>query len=289
MKASTYTKCLLASAIVCSITSQAQTNSSIEEIIITSHPLAQNGSAQSITVLSGDELAQKLQGSIGATVAGEAGVQSASYGTAVGRPFIRGLGTTRVKTTQDSIDTLDVAVTSGDHPVAVEPFIAEQVEILRGPSSLLFGAGAIGGVVNVETGRIARTVADDDFSGRIELRAADNADATNFAAVLNGKVSGGIHWHLDAFARDADEFEIPGIGESDVFLAAGNDQASTNDGIVENSQSESEGFAFGLSSVQEEGFVGFSYSTIESEFGLFGEPAIIPFIDLEQERFDIEA
>ena len=207
----------------------------------------------------------------------------------MGRPFIRGLGTTRIKTTQDSIDTLDVAVTSGDHPVAVEPFIADQVEILRGPSSLLYGAGAIGGVVNVETGRIARTVAEEAFSGGVELRGAENGNATTAAIKLDGKFTDALHWHLDGFNRDADEFDIPEIGESDVFLAAGNEQASTTPGTLENSQSESRGGAVGLSWVQEAGFIGFSVSAIESEFGLFGEPAIIPFIDLEQVRYDIEA
>ena len=289
MKFSTYAKSLLLPVLACSITTHAQTTGELEEMVVRSHPLAQNGSAQSVTVLSGDELAQKLQGSIGATVAREAGVQSASYGTAVGRPFIRGLGTTRIKTTQDSIDTLDVAVTSGDHPVAVEPFIADQVEILRGPSSLLYGAGAIGGVVNVETGRIARTVAEEAFSGGVELRGADNGNATTAAIKLDGKFTDALHWHLDGFTRDADEFDIPGIGESDVFLANGNDQASSTPGTLENSQSESQGGAVGLSWVQEAGFVGFSVSAIESEFGLFGEPDITPFIDLEQTRFDVEA
>ena len=289
MKFSTYTKSILLPALACSIVSHAQTTDEIEEIVISSHPLAGNGSAQSVTVLSGDELAAKLQGSLGATVAREPGVQSASYGTAVGRPVIRGLGTTRVKTTQDSIDTLDVSVTSGDHPVAVEPFIADQIEILRGPSSLLYGTAAIGGVVNVETGRIARSVAEESFSGRAELRGADNADAVNGAIRLDGRVGDALHWHLDGFYRDADEFEIPGIGESDVFLEAGNEQASTTRGIVENSQSESAGGAVGISWVEEAGFIGFSVSAIESEFGLFGEPDIIPFIDLEQTRFDVEA
>ncbi len=125
MKHLTYRNLCLLTTLTFSISSHAQTtDDTLEEIVVTSHPLAQNGSAQSITVLSGDELAEKLQGSIGAVVAREPGVQSASYGTGVGRPVIRGLGTTRIKTTQDSIDTLDVSVTSGDHPVAVEPFIA---------------------------------------------------------------------------------------------------------------------------------------------------------------------
>ena len=215
-------------------------------------------------------------------------MQAATYGNGVGRPVIRGLATTRIKTTQDSIDTLDVSIVSGDHPVAVEPFIADQIEILRGSSSLLYGGGAIGGVVNVETGRIAREVAQESFSGRAEVRGADNGDALTGALRLDGKLGGALHWHLDGFIRDADEFEIPGFAESPAVIAAG-DQVSTTRGIVENSQSESAGGAVGLSWVQDAGFVGFSVSTIESEFGLFGEPSIIPFIDLEQIRYDVEA
>ena len=266
----------------------AQTSDSLEEIVVTAHPLSNEGLAQSITVLSGDELNEKLQGSIGETVAREPGVTSAGYGTAVGRPVIRGLGTTRVKTTQDRIDTLDVSVTSGDHAVAVEPFLAESVEILKGASTLLYGSGAIGGVVNVETGRIASSLTDEDFAGKVELRAADNGDATNVAARFDGKFSDSIYWHVDGFVRDADEFDIPGFGESAALRATGGGEGGETEGILTNSQSESEGGAVGLSFVDEKGFVGFSVSAIESQYGILGEPEELPFLDLEQTRFDVE-
>jgi len=129
-------------------------HSALEEITVVAHPLAENGTAQSLTVLSGEELAREVQSSLGETLSGEAGIQSASFGTAVGRPIIHGLGGARVKTTADRIDTLDVSVTSGDHAVGVEPFIADQVTVLRGSSTLLYGSGAIGGVVDVSTSRI---------------------------------------------------------------------------------------------------------------------------------------
>ena len=148
----------------------------IEEIRVLAHPLAEEGSAQSITVLSGEELAKNVQGSLGETLKGEAGIQTASFGSAVGRPVIHGLGGARVKTTQDRIDSLDVSVTSGDHAVSVEPFIANQITVLKGASTLLYGSSAIGGVVDVETGRIPRQL-PDEAQGRAQIRAADNANA----------------------------------------------------------------------------------------------------------------
>ena len=87
---------------------QTDTNSSsnvqeLEAVTVTAHPLADNGTAQSITVLSDDELAREVQSSLGETLSAEPGISSASFGTAVGRPIINGLSAARVKTTQDRI------------------------------------------------------------------------------------------------------------------------------------------------------------------------------------------
>ena len=127
----------------------APASETLEEIRVVAHPLSADGAAQSITILNGEGLAEKLQGSLGETVATEPGIRSASFGSAVGRPIIHRLGGARVKITRDSIDSLDLAVTSGDHAVAIEPFIADQITILKGASTLLYGSGAIGGVVEV--------------------------------------------------------------------------------------------------------------------------------------------
>ncbi len=143
-------------------------------------------------------------------------------------------------------------------------------------------------MVNVETGRIARSVSNEDFSGRVELRSADNGNATTAAVRFDGKFSDALHWHIDGFDRSADEFDIPEFGETNALIADG-EQVSTTFGILENSQSDSQGGALGLSWVEDAGFAGFSVSAIESEFGLFGEPDILPFIALEQVRYDIEA
>lgn len=289
---------------------------SLEEIRVLAHPLADNGTAQTVTVLAGDELAREVQSSLGETLSDEAGIQSASFGTAVGRPIIHGLAGARVKTTADRIDTLDVSVTSGDHAVGIEPFIADQITVLRGSSTLLYGSGAIGGVVDVSTSRIHGEMIDDT-TGRVQLRAADNANATNGAFNVDVPVSSNVLVHLDGFLSDADDFEIPGFAESAFQMAAEEAEEALGEegegeeeevfGILEGSRSERRGGAVGLSFVGDNGFAGFSISSLDADYGLVGghgheeeeegeehgdeeeegeEPGTI---DLSQTRFDIEA
>lgn len=259
--------------------------SPLEEIKVTAHPLANDGIAQSNKIIGGDELAEKVQGSLGETVAGEVGINSASFGVAVGRPVIHGLGGPRVKTTEDRIDSLDVSVVSTDHAVTVEPFIADRINILKGSSTLLYGSGAIGGVVDIETGRIPSSL-PEKVSGRVELRASDNADATVAAGRLDGAV-GNFAWHIDAFNRDADDYDIPGFVESAAQRALeeaeegeehgheegeehGHEGEEEESGILPGSFSDSSGGAVGFSFIGDSGFVGVSVSTIDSQYGLVG-------------------
>ena len=186
--------------------------SGIEEIIVIGHPLSGEGLAQATDVLAGEELDRKAAESIGATVGQQAGIHNSSFGVAVGRPVIHGLDGARVRIMEDRIDTLDVSVTSGDHAVTVDPFIAEQVEILKGSGTLLYGSGAIGGVVDVHTGRIPHN-AFKGVGGRFDLKSTDNGDGRNGSFRVEGGV-GMLGWHLDGFSRRAGDYEIPGFAAS---------------------------------------------------------------------------
>ena len=148
----------------------------IEEIVVVAHPLSAEGLALPATVLSADELVGKAAESIGATVGNEPGIHNSSFGVAAGRPVIHGMGGPRVRVMEDRIDTMDASVTSGDHAVTVDSFIAERVEILKGSATLLYGSGAIGGVIDVHTGRVPHQL-QDGVTGKLDVRGADNGDA----------------------------------------------------------------------------------------------------------------
>jgi len=259
-------------------------------------------------VLSGEALAESAAVTLGETVGALAGVRNSSFGPAAGRPVIHGLGGARVKATQDRIDTLDVSVTSADHATTVEPFIADQVTILKGSSVLLYGSGAIGGVVDTQTGRLPRTVPEDGIDGRAEVRFTDNADAQIGAVRLDGAAGDSIAWHVDVFSKEADDYDIPGTVESSPLIALQGDEADPSSDVLEGSFFDSEGGAFGLSFIGDNGFIGASISRTEAFYGLVGageeeeeeegeegadfegeeEEEGPANIDLEQTRLDIE-
>ena len=285
---STQLSLIAAAAVVGTSTTTLADVVELEEIIVVAHPLAAGGLAQASTVLSGENLDEVKGASIGATLEREPGIQSSSFGSAVGRPVIHGLGATRVKITQDQIDTLDVSVTSSDHAVTVESFIAERISVLKGPSTLLYGSGAIGGVVDVDTGR-HKTEVPEETSGRAEVRFADVDSSVTAAARLDGRINDSMAWHLDGFTRDADDYEIPGFAESSFLRAMeGHDEHHDEDehdehhdedehegeeeafGILEGSRNKSQGVSFGLSNVGERHHVSASFGFIDSNYGLLG-------------------
>jgi len=255
-------------------TSSTSENNELEEIVISVHPLHENGLSQSIEVLRGEELSDALASNLGETLAQQPGIRSASFGAAVGRPVIHGLGGPRVKTTEDRIDSLDVAVTSTDHPVTVEPFIADQITVLKGASTLLYGSGSIGGVVDTQTGRIPTKLNEDAFSGRAEFRASDNGDGRVGALRLDGNAGNAIAWHVDAFSKDGDDYDIPGFVKSEALrnqlAAAGESEEEEPFGVLEGSRLDLQGAAAGISWVGERGHLGISISTSEGVFGLVG-------------------
>ena len=287
----------------------------IEEIIVTAHPLSAEGLSQDSIVLQGAALERVRANSIGETLGQQPGIHNSSFGKAVGRPVIHGLGGARVRVMEDRIDALDVSVTSADHAVGVDPFVADRVEVLKGPSALLYGSGAIGGVVDVHTGRIPHAVPDEPFSGGIESRYDSNAEGFSTTAKLNGG-AGQFAWHLDASIKDGDEYEIPGFAESAALRAAEEAEEAEEEGEEHEEEEEVRGFvpgtdydadsyAGGFSFVGEWGFAGVSVSRMEANYGLPGghgheeeeeeeeeegheEEEGTPRLDLEQTRVDLE-
>ncbi len=273
----------------------------IEEIVVVAHPLSGEGLSQAAVVLQGDALQEKLATTIGETLGQEPGIRSAQFGKAVGRPVIHGLGGPRVRVMEDRIDTLDVSVTSADHATTIDPFVADRIEVLKGASSLLYGSGAIGGVVDVHTGRIPHDVPGETFTGGIESRYDANNEGTATALRLDGG-AGRWAWHVDGAWKDGDDYEIPGFAEVD------EDDVS---GTLPGSFFDTESVAAGVSFVDDWGFVGASLSRIEAQYGLPGghahhededheeehdedhdeheEDALsTPRLDMEQTRLDFE-
>src|SRR6187402_1626864 len=160
----------------------------LDPIVTTASPLAREADeiAQPTSIVGGHVLDEHLQSTLGETLSGQPGVDSTYFGPGASRPIIRGLGGDRVRVLTGGIGTIDASVISPDHAVSLDPLLIDRVEIVRGPASLLYGGGAIGGVVNVVHGRIPEVLPDAPVAGRFEVRGASAAHEQAGAGVLEG-------------------------------------------------------------------------------------------------------
>jgi iron complex outermembrane receptor protein len=212
-----------------------------------------------VTVLSGDELRRLASTTIGDTLNGSPGLANASFGPGVGRPVIRGQQGARVLVLQNSTSSGDVSGLSADHSVSVEPMLAESIEVLRGPSTLLYGGGAIGGVINVIDNRIPNKV-PEETSGGIEYRYVSASELNGGVFKLDGG-AGNWAYHLDGLYRDWDNLKIPGraINERDV---------ESTDGEIANTGGETSSFSGGTSYHFNDGYVGLAVSQLDNKYGI---------------------
>ncbi|MBX2859283.1 MAG: TonB-dependent receptor [Cellvibrionaceae bacterium] len=224
-------------------------------------------SAQPVSVLAGATLRKRQASTLGETLKNEVGVQSSYYGGVVSSPIIRGLDGPRVLVTQNSLDVSDVSRVGPDHVVAVEAVTAKQIEILRGPASLFFGSGAIGGVVNVVDERVP---SDSEKTGAL----LSEYNSVNDETVVSGAYTDGnerFAFHADGFWRDSNDYDIPGLAELETEEEhEEEDHEEHEGGSLENSSSESSGFNLGGSLLLDNGYVGLSYGRLDRLNGIPG-------------------
>ena len=260
----------------------------MEEIIVTGDPLGDVDAhlMMPVQVLGRDELESRSIRNIGEAVANELGVSTSDFGTAVGRPVIRGLAGSRVGILENGTSTMDVSSIGADHAVPTELAFARQVEIFRGPATLLFGSGASGGVVNVVNDRILKYV-PETLEGDISLQYETVSDGVNGAGSFNFG-TGNFALHLDGMKRHANDYEIPGYAELDR-----GPEEEMEKGVLENSSIESESVALGASWVGEREFIGLAVSRLDSNYGIVGGhdhgEEGDSRIDLGSTRYDFEA
>lgn len=204
-------------------------------------------------VLMRDELLNR-SGTLGDLLNGLTGVHADSYGGGASRPVIRGQGAPRTKILSDGNSILDVSDVSPDHAVTVDPLLAQRIEVLRGPATLLYGGGAIGGVVNVLDDKIPTVMPEKGYEGFAALRGNTVADERAGAFSVTGRASDNIALHFETSMRDTDDYKVPDFEESRV------------DGTF----SENTNASFGASWIGERGFVGLAYSYRADEYGIPG-------------------
>ena len=282
-----------------SLYAQEETIQKLDDMVV-SAPFIESveDSSHPITLLKGDELRNKVGSTLGETLQNELGVTSQSFGSGVGTPVIRGQSGSRVKVLQNSLGNNDASSLSADHATGVDPIIAERIEVLRGPSTLLYGSGAMGGIVNVIDNRIPETLFDKVIGGAGEQRYDSATDETSSALKLEG---GKDHfaYHVDGFYRDAGNTSIGGMAIDEArarqhdpsFQAVPAGELQNTDGFIDNTQTRTRGGSAGFSMIGDSGLAGAAINQLEKNYGIppdgHGETPV--HVEMKQTKYDFKS
>ena len=208
-----------------------------------------------VTVLDGQALMARRSATLGETLSSEPGITSTHFGGGASRPIIRGQDAARIKVLSDGSEIQDASSISPDHAVGLEPMLAERVEVLRGPSALLYGGGAVGGVVNVLDRKIPTAVPENGVEGEVEVRGNSGANEGAGAFGLTAG-TGRFAIRAEGLKRDSGDYEV-GRGWS-------------GGKRVDGSYNKTETASLGMSYIGDSGFVGVSYTRQRNRYGLAG-------------------
>ncbi len=235
----------------------AATETTLSEVKVSASGLGQSGSEMTTpaSVLEGRELVLRREATLGETLSGEPGINSSHFGAGASRPIIRGMDGPRVKILSNGVELHDASTISPDHAVASEPMLATQVEVLRGPSALIHGGGAMGGVVNILDNKIPTAIPEKGYEGSVETRYGSGAREKAAAFSLTGG-AGQVAVHAEGMARDAGDYRV-GSGWSEGKR-------------VDGSFNRTDTGSLGLSWIGSQGYLGAAYTRQASRYGLPG-------------------
>lgn len=283
---------LIAACIGAATQAMAQAPTPRMEHVLVTVPIHKKAAetALPVTIISGAELRRLAASTLGETLGGTPGISNSSFGPGVGRPVIRGQAGPRTVNLTNGIAAADVSSLSPDHAVGIEPMLAETVEVLRGPSTLLYGGGAIGGVINTLDNRIPSDRIEG-IRGAVEYRYDDAPEMNTGVLKLEGG-SGDFAFHLSGTFRDFENTSIPGLAideeavEMQEELLGGHDEDhdeehegeehdhedeefENSDGFIANTDGDSDVFNIGGSyHFGERDFIGFAYNSFETNYGI---------------------
>ena len=241
----------------------------MEEVIVTSSLIDASSDAISnpLHVINGESIASDASQSIGASIDGLVGVSSSDYGAAVGQPIIRGMSGSRVKILNNGVVVRDVSGLGPDHANDVDLNNIQQIEIVRGPSSLLYSNGTIGGIVNVVDNTIARKDFEESkFRLGLEVQTVNDGDSHDFSYQNN---LGGLN--ISAAYKDSQfgDYDIPNgavIHHEEPDIDAGHLEENLDH--LPNSDAGLTAKRVGISKTGDWGYFGLSFNDNESLYGI---------------------
>ena len=236
----------------------------IEELTVSSAFL--DGDASSINnpihVIQYSDFSKKGVSTLAESIDTLLGVSNQDYGASVGQPIIRGMSGNRVKVLNNGLVVRDVAFMGADHPIEVDIGGIQQIEIVKGPSSILYSNGAIGGIVNIVDSTISKEdVLENVFNVGFESQSVNDGD--NFNINYSGSVDG-FNLFFSHSHKNLDNFDIP----DEAVIHEEEEEGHEESSFLANSDSKMAATRLGISKTGDWGYYGISSVIIDQFNGV---------------------
>ena len=236
----------------------------IEELTVSSAFL--DGDASSINnpihVIQHSDFSKKGVSTLAESIDTLLGVTNQDYGASVGQPIIRGMSGNRVKVLNNGLVVRDVAFMGADHPIEVDIGGIQQIEIVKGPSSILYSNGAIGGIVNIVDSTISKEdVLENVFNVGFESQSVNDGD--NFNINYSGSVDG-FNLFFSHSHKNLDNFDIP----DEAVIHEEEEEGHEESSFLANSDSKMAATRLGISKTGDWGYYGISSVIIDQFNGV---------------------
>jgi iron complex outermembrane receptor protein len=255
----------------------------VERVLVSGGAIEQSETdkAQSVTILTEDNLKLQTAPTLGDTLATQPGVGGSDFTAGASRPVIRGQADNRVRVLNNGTEVFDVSNLSPDHAPSVSTLLSQSIEVVRGPATILYGSGAIGGVVNVTDNLIPVEQPAERLSGEVDGR-FDSVDLERSGAMAL-TLSPFHHFviHAEGSILRTDDRSIPGFALDQRIRAELTPEQRHDNGFggnpfgtVPNTMVETKDFGIGASYVWDKGYFGASYSRFLSYYGVPDDPEV---------------
>jgi iron complex outermembrane recepter protein len=255
----------------------------VERVVVSGGAIerSETDTAQAVTILSEDNLKLQTAPTLGDTLATQPGVGGSGFTAGASRPVIRGQADNRVRVLNNGTEIFDVSNISPDHAPSISPLLSQSIEVVRGPATILYGSGAIGGVVNVTDNLIPVEQPSERLSGEVDGR-FDSVDLERSGAMAL-TLSPFQHFvvHAEGSLLRTDDRSIPGFALDQRIRSELTPEQKNNDGFggnpfgtVPNTMVETKDFGIGASYVWDKGYFGASYTRFLSYYGVPNDPEV---------------
>jgi len=234
---------------------------SLQEVVIADH-YAENlnkNESLNVEIVNDDYLKHNLGGSLMSSLERLPGITTIDIGSGQSKPVIRGLGFNRVVVVENNIKH-EGQQWGSDHGLEIDQYAIQEIEVIKGPASLMYGSDAIGGVIDLNNRKLP---ADHSFGGTLDLSGKTNNDFLGTSLSLFGR----YHWLFADFRAtfiNYGDYKVP-TDSVDIYsyrAALYNNQMRNTAGKEQNLHA-----TFGI--IQEKFQSKFYISSVKTENGFF--------------------